>query len=658
MVQGPPRRQPNLLYPGLIVIVLLAIARFLGATQFFELRVFDTFLRWRPAEPVDERITIVEVSDEDIENIGSYPIPDTAVVEALTTIQQYDPRAIGFDIFRNFPVYGQPSASGTVAMGGFQQLVEHIQTNDNIVVIEKIVPPTISPPPDIPPEQVGFADAKLDASGLVRRSLLGSPDVAGNFRLSFTILLAQRYLEQAGFTLTNGKRDPLAMRFGEVELASAPSKARGYINSDAGGNPIVLINFRAGATPFQTVSLSDVLADKVPAEWLRDRVVLIGMTATGAKDFVGSDAVVGSNSGLISGITLQAHAISQILSAVLDDRPILKTWPPLVEYLWIVAWGLAGIGLSRLIRAPLLHLAVVILSGAGIFLVGYGLLLLGWWIPVVPAGLAYFFNGAILYGFYWYRQGLKLQIEERQRVIRQSYSAIHNGPLQTLALLLKMQHEDEVPPQKARESLTRLDRELRSVYETMERGALNPAYQLYLTGNFAVDLKAPLHEVLYQVYSHTVTRSLPYLSKIAFHITTFEPMTEGALTLEQKQEVARFFEEALCNVGRYAEGATRLKISCQQADGQNSIRVEDNGQGIVAKESLDPAQGGRGTRQAISIAKSLAGTFTRQPAQRRGTVCELCWPIRPLRPWQFWRWRLPKSARQLTDRVKPSFLQR
>lgn len=658
MVQGSPRRQPNLLYPGLIVILMVALARVLGVTQFLELRMFDAFLRVRPAEPVDERITIVEVSDEDIANLGTYPIPDTAIVQALTTIQKYRPRAIGFDIFRDFPVYGLPTASGRVDTSGFSKFIEIIKSNDNIFVIDKISSPAIPAPPGISPDKVGFSDALLDKDGSLRRSLFGGVDVEGNFRFSFTILLAKKYLEQEGFSLKNVRRDPVAMRFGEVELFSAHSSDRGYVNSDTDGNPSALINFRSGSTPFKTVSLSDVLADKVSAEDLRDRIVLIGMTATSVKDFVNSDAVVGFQAGLMPGVVLQAHAISQILSAVLDGRPILKTWPSLAEYLWIVAWGVAGIGLSRLIRVPLLHLTIVSFSSAGLFLMGYGLLLVGWWIPVVPAGLVYFFNGAILYGVYWYRQSLKLQIEERQRVIRQSYSAIHNGPLQTLALLLKMQREDEVPPPKIQESLARLDRELRSVYESMEQGVLDPAHQLYLTGNFAIDLKAPLHEVLYQIYGHTVTRSLPYLTAIAFHITKFEPMAEGALTLEQKQEVARFFEEALCNIGRYAKGATRLNIVCGQADEQNIVRVEDNGQGIVAKQSTDPTQGGQGTRQAIAIAKSLAGTFARKSGHPRGTICELRWPIRPPRPWQVWRWQLPKSARQLMDRVKPSFPQR
>ena len=606
-------QQSNLLYPGLLAILCVVVTRFLGVIQVFELKTFDGFLRFRPQELPDERVTIVEITDEDIVALGTYPIPDTVIADTLNIIQQYNPRSIGLDIFRDFPVYNLSKTSGQVDTAGHLRFIQTVQNNPNIFVIDSIIPPTVSPPPDIPLEQVGFVDTKLDKDGFVRRSLLGSPDANGQYRLSLTILLAMKYLADEGFSLENGQRDPDAMQFGTVELSSAHADAWGYVTDDAGGNPIMLINFRSGATPFRKVSLSDLLDGNVAAEWFEDSVVLIGVTALSTKDFVNSDVVSTTNPGLVSGVEMQAHAISQILAAVLDNRPILKTWPTIGEYLWIIFWGLAGIGLSRFIRIPFLHLIVVIFSSAGIFLCGYLLLLIGWWIPVVPAGFLYFFNGAILYGFYWYGQSLKLRLAERQRVIQQSYSAIHNGPLQSLAYLLRTLQEDEWQRPQIDNELKRLDTELRSIYEFMEREAADPENTLLLTGEFVVDLNEPLHEVLYQVYSYTVLRPLPYFSDIEIYTTEFEPMLENRLSLEQKREVARFFEEALCNAGQYAENATQLEIVCRQVETRNIIRVTDNGKGARLERSLKPNSGGRGTKQAMAIAKTLHGTFRRKP---------------------------------------------
>lgn len=634
-----PLRTPrlNLAYPGLLAILIVGTARILGLFQIGELRVLDSFLRFRPAEATDDRITIVEITDADIEALATYPIPDRIMVEALSKIQQHDPRAVGVDIFRNFPTYGPPNAAGVVDTASYDEFIQIVQNNDHVFVVDRIVPPVIPPPPGIPLEQVGFADAKLDADGFVRRSLLGSPDVSDRYRFSLTVLLAQAYLKHEGFELANSDRDPVAMQFSDVALASAHSASQGYVMRDSGNNPILLINFRSGSAPFQTLSLTQLLTTEAPAEWFQDRIVLIGMTARSAKDFVNSEVVSTIGPGLVSGVEMQAHTISQILSAVLDGRPILKTWPTLWEYVWILGWGLTGIGLSRVIRMPFLNLVVVVISTAGIFLLGYGLLLLGWWIPVVPAGFLYFLNGAVLYSFYWYGQSVELRISERQQVIQQSYSAIHNGPLQTLSYMLQALHSDEWPRPKLQDELKRLDTELRSVHEFMAKEALDPKNPLYLTGELVVDLSEPLHEVLYQIYINTVVRPLPYFADIQVHTTQFKPLVEKTLSPEQKRGIAIFFEEALCNVGQYARDVQQLVIVCQPAEGTNIIRVIDDGKGFAKEPPSESSRHGRGTRQAIAIAKKLAGTFQRRANYPQGTICELQWPIQPPKSWQFWR---------------------
>lgn len=630
-------KKTGFLITGLAAIALISLMRFLGLLQSSELKVFDVFLRLRPSEEGDERITIVEVTDDDIIEVGAYPIPDNIIVEALAQIQQYEPRAIGLDIFRDIPVPELSQSLDEVDNTGYVKLVELTQNNENIFVIDKILPSIVSPPLDVPIEQVGFADAVLDDDGFVRRSLLGNPDINEQYRFSLTVLLAQRYLEDEGYILENGKHDEIAMRFGDIELSSAHSSSRSYVTERIGPNPVVLINFRSGSTPFRKVSLSELLAEDVSAEWFKDRIVLVGVTASSVKDFVNSAAVSTANPGLLPGVEAQAHAVSQILSAVLDDRPILKTWSVHWEYLWIIGWGLMGIGLSRLIRNPLLHLIAVSVLSIGIFLSGYFILFLGWWIPVLPAALLCFFNGAVLYSFYWYERSLKVRIEERYRIIRQNYSAIHNGPAQTLAQVLKMLGEGKYSFEEITSELQSLNLELRNVYEfMMERGPSALESQLYMTGNFVIDLSEPLHELLYQVYSRTLSRPMSYFANIKVRITQFEPMAEDGLSLEHKHEVARFLEEALCNVGRYAEAATRLEVTCMQVGDRNVVRVIDNGKGLMTKSAAEPTAGGRGTRQASEIADKLRGVFQRKPNSPHGTLCELRWPTKPSNLFQFW----------------------
>ena len=87
--------------PGLAVIALIAIARATGSLQFLELAAFDSFLRSRPLEAPDTRVVIVGIDEEDIRAVGKYPIPDRDLAMLLRTLQQYQPAAIGLDLFRD-----------------------------------------------------------------------------------------------------------------------------------------------------------------------------------------------------------------------------------------------------------------------------------------------------------------------------------------------------------------------------------------------------------------------------------------------------------------------------------------------------------------------------------------------------------------------------
>ena len=103
------------------------------------------------------------------------------------------------------------------------------------------------------------------------------------------------------------------------------------------------------------------------------------------------------------------------------------------------------------------------------------------------------------------------------------------------------------------------------------------------------------------------------------------------MTVEQKRSLCRFLEEALINVGKYAEGVTRLKVICLQKDNQNIIRVEDNGIGL---DSNAKNLGG-GTKQANDLAKQLRGEFKRYSREPKGTVCELSWSANKGWFWHF-----------------------
>ena len=598
--------------PGIAIVGIVMLARWGGLLQTLELATLDRFLRWRDAEPVDDRILIVGIDEADIHRIGTYPIPDRNLAALIEKLETYKPSAIGIDLFRDLPV--EP---------GHDKLVNVLQKYNNVFGVEKVLSEAIAPPPSLPPERVGFVDQVLD-NGNLRRSLLATSNPQGEFKFSLPILLAETYLKPKGYILENVPDDEWGMAFNATELTRFQPNSGGYIRANAGGNQ-VLYNFRSGRQPFETVSLEQIKNDRIDPKLIRDRIVLIGITASSIKDVIIAPGIDASPSGQVYGVEINAHAVSQIISAVLDRRPLLTTPSEIWEYFLILIAGLFGISLARIFQSPYQIFASLILAILVLVLLCYLLLVnTGLWLPIVPAFLVLSINGASLTAsnFYRYQQNLKLQLEERQFIIDYTFDTIHNGPLQTLKQLLRDSQGLNFQPELVSEKLLQLDRELRGVYQYIQQETITEGDSIYV-GDTKIDLQNPTKEILYQVYSSTITRDFPFFSTLKFKIVKFEDIDSRQLTIDRKRNLCRFLEEALCNVGKHAVGVTRLKVVCMREKDRNIIRIEDNGEGIISASERVPK--GRGTKQSLDLAQQLGGEFKRYSKTPKGTVCELSW---------------------------------
>ncbi|MGB3136537.1 MAG: CHASE2 domain-containing protein [Nodosilinea sp.] len=599
--------------PGTVVLGLVVVARLLGLFQGLELKMLDTLLRWRPAEATDERILIVAVTEADIQRLGTYPVPDNVLANLLFALDEHNPRAVGIDIYRDVEVGKNDSA-----------LIEALETMPHVIGVEKLFGETPVPPPSaLPSERVGFVDFPLDEDGFVRRTLLGGQAPSGDFHFSLAMRLAETYLAKEELILKNGLRDPKAMRFDKTEFVQIGPNTGGYVNNDSAGGHQILLNVRSGPMPFRRVTMGEVLDNAVDPTLVEDAIVLIGVIAISAKDLLNSAAVVSENPGLVYGVEIQAHATSQLVNAVMEDRSLLRTWPDGVEYLWIVLWGGLGMVLIRWRLSPSWYFLLMGLASLGIGGLCYGLLVLGgWWVPLVPTLVAFTVNGLVISGFYLYDQTLRSRISERQLIIEQTYNAIHNGPLQTLALLLRDSGETIGWPE-ALPKLAEVNKDLRDIYEDLLKPAQSSDAGHRLLQP-AADLETPLRERLYDIYAKTLQRDFPGFKSIGPQIVSFEPLKADGLSLDDHQALCRFLEEALCNVGKHAVNATRLTVTCQATEHENLIRVEDNGQRPAGGQT-SPETGGRGTRQAKQLAQRIGGSFDRR-FTAAGSCCELRWP--------------------------------
>lgn len=139
----------------------------------------------------------------------------------------------------------------------------------------------------------------------------------------------------------------------------------------------------------QQVSLRDFLksAAKPNLEQLvKNRIVLIGVTAPSSSDEWKTpySAVMSHPQKVIPGVYMQAHMISQIISAVIDARPLLWWLPWRIETLWIWVWCFVGGVLAWYIKKLLLLGIGTIGSLLILFGICYIIFIQAGWIPLIP----------------------------------------------------------------------------------------------------------------------------------------------------------------------------------------------------------------------------------------------------------------------------------
>ncbi|MBD2083314.1 CHASE2 domain-containing protein [Leptolyngbya sp. FACHB-17] len=374
------RRSAKIWLPASVIAGCVIGLRFTGALQSWELGSLDIFFRLRPLEAVDDRIVIVGIREEELQRY-KWPLGDRTLARLLESIQSAKPRAVGLDIYRDVRVDD-----------GHAELLTTFRAMPNLIGIQQMPDSSgrgVAPPPVLEElKQVGFNNVIYDADRKIRRSLLYWFDADKRKHRSFAMQLALLYLKQKGIQEEGAKLDRRQLQLGQAVFQRFQSSDGVYANADAGGYQI-LANFRGGAGRFRTVWMQDILEGKVPAEKLRDRIVLIGSFAPSLKDFSAT-----SYSGSINrppedvaGVEIQANIISQILSETLDGRTQLKSWSEPIDAIWIWVWSIVGISVSWHLRLPQRNLIAVFVIGSGLFAICYGLFLAGWIVPLIPAGI-------------------------------------------------------------------------------------------------------------------------------------------------------------------------------------------------------------------------------------------------------------------------------
>jgi CHASE2 domain-containing sensor protein len=369
----------------LIIGVIVAFAVWLmqswGWLQTAELKTYDRFLAWRVTPPTDKRVLVITIDDNDIkyqrqqgmtQNMrGS--LADGALNQLLLKLKSGEAKAIASDVIHDFPF--EPELAATVAQTDNFFAICRIEINQRNKV-------SISPPPQLPKQQLGFSNWAIDNDGTIRRQLLGmSPDNVCQSDFSLSLRLALHYLDnppaqfnQQGF-----------LQIGEATFPKLKTTSGGYHLPEAQGYQI-LLNYRR-ALPL-TISLREILtmSESSLKELVEQKIVLIGVLGLN-HDLHHTPYSHGQAAKRIPGVIIHAQMITHITSIVLGEEKLLWWLSDQVELLWITIWSIVGsltvvIWRRSFSKIALGILALLIL----IFSLSWVLLLNGGWlVAIAPA---------------------------------------------------------------------------------------------------------------------------------------------------------------------------------------------------------------------------------------------------------------------------------
>ena len=313
-----PILENNLLLPG-VLSALLSIGLWqLGAWTTLELLGFNvlfsarnslTHPRW------DARVAVIGIDDATLREYGEFPLSRDRYAQLLETLEASPPATIGFDI-----LFVEPSIYDST-------LAEAMAINGQVVlaIAPGLQKQTLRPVPVLDHvTSKGHIVSNADLDGVTRQIFLYIDQVP-----SLSIKLLEGYNHNLQQTFTKDKNNS------RNSLIPIPSSQL-PINKQP-----IWINWVAPTHQIPTYSFADILQKKIDTAKLKDKILLVGMTATGANDPLRTPY---EQTPPTSGIYVHAAVIDNLL-----NHRFLNRLPWQLDLLLLFSIGIIG----SLILTPL-----------------------------------------------------------------------------------------------------------------------------------------------------------------------------------------------------------------------------------------------------------------------------------------------------------------
>ncbi len=282
------------LFIGIVCALVLGALYIPGWLAMLEYQGLDLLFKARGSKPVSPDIIVVEIDDRAINDFGRWPWPRGYHAELLDILDKYKPKAIVFDILFTEPQVEHPDEDkqlaletkklGNVFFASFFDLYpdkgKTLRARGETLPVAELARSA---------KGFGFVNITVEPDGKVRRLPLFI-EYEGKAQPSLDLAAASYYLgaDQAKLVTKTDKKGFMWInysssfdRFKRVSFSDIPLSAN---QLDKGEKPNIDLNI------------------------FKDKIVIIGLTATGAEDYWST-----SVSSLYPGVGIRASSVNTIL---------------------------------------------------------------------------------------------------------------------------------------------------------------------------------------------------------------------------------------------------------------------------------------------------------------------------------------------------------
>lgn len=286
---------------ALLLSALVGMLTIDGTMSRFDNLIYDHWLRV-DSVPASDEILVVAIDNESLRQMGRWPWPREMHGRLIDELRKAGPRAIAYDVLFTEP---GPEA-GDIQLGKAMAQAKPVfvplsfQTPGKDGAAFDIMRPI--PPVRTAADGIGHVNLIFDPDGLVRRIALSFQSGPHQWRHLMEMV---------------------------AQAASSPLSPT-TLSADSADTTPRLVPFAGGTGHWPTVSAASVIEGQVPAELLRDRLILVGATASAL-----GDQYAVPMGAFMPGIEIQAHLLNGLLTGQMIET---ISWPVMLAFAFIPLW--------------------------------------------------------------------------------------------------------------------------------------------------------------------------------------------------------------------------------------------------------------------------------------------------------------------------------